>query len=168
MWFFLSFIKHVLKQPRVDPCKIWFTLQSHFCKIFEVIWKKIYIIWYIWKNSYISTSFLLLSSKQIQDPSHVQFVISVHKQTCTSPRNDKLPWWSKQGMILEDLLRYYERHYLNIFGFCRYTEHRFSAEFKHLLCFLQHKNMIHLQFSFLQFCFHFYSFSVKYSPRISK
>lgn len=138
-----------------------------FVKYLKLSEKNIYHMIHM-KNSYISTSFLLLSSKQIQDPSHVQFVISVHKQTCTSPRNDKLPWWSKQGMILEDLLRYYERHYLNIFGFCRYTEHIFSAEFKHLLCFLQHKNMIHLQFSFLQFCFHFYSFSVKHSPRISK
>jgi len=38
------------------------------------------------KPYYISTSFVLLSSKQKQDPSHVQRVISVHKLTSMSPR----------------------------------------------------------------------------------
>lgn len=81
--------------------------------------EKIYIIWYIWKKpSYILSRYKIC---------HMYSVISVHKLTSMRPRKGELPWWSKQDMILEDLLSYYERHYLN--EFCRYTEHIFSVHF---------------------------------------
>lgn len=75
VWFLICNTTGALLKTLTDS--YWLSCEwcgSHCKAIFVKYLKfseKIYIIWYIWKN-YNSTSFVFLSLKQIEDPSHVQ------------------------------------------------------------------------------------------------